>query len=73
MIKDNWYKFMYIVSGFLVAAFIICITTDYIQYDPISTSFPFYASILTRSIEFLLPALIVFISAIILKKHFKKS
>ncbi|HQM97404.1 MAG TPA: hypothetical protein PK705_10405 [Clostridia bacterium] len=73
MKKKNWYKFMYIISGLLVAGFIIRLIADYIQYDPIATSFPFYASVLMRSIEFLLPSLIVFITAIIFKKFAKKN
>lgn len=73
MKKKNWYKFMYIISGLLVAGFIIRLIADYIQYDPIATSFPFYASVLMRSIEFLLPSLIVFITAIIFKKYAKKN
>ena len=73
MKKKNWYKFMYIISGLLVAGFIIRLIADYIQYDPIATSFPFYASVLMRSIEFLLPSLIVFITAIIFKKITKKN
>jgi hypothetical protein len=71
--KENWYKFMYVISGLLVVGFIIRLTADYIQYDPIATSFPFYASVLMRSIEFLLPSLIVFITAIIFKKYAKKN
>lgn len=73
MKKEKWYKFLYVVSGLLAVGFIIRLTVDYIQYNPMETSFPFYATILLRSVEFLLPALIVLIAAIILRKYQKKS
>ncbi|HOD92289.1 MAG TPA: hypothetical protein PLT91_00565 [Clostridia bacterium] len=73
MKKEKWYKFLYVVSGLLAVGFIIRLTVDYIQYNPMEASFPFYATILLRSVEFLLPALIVLIAVIILRKYQKKS
>ena len=70
MKKENWYKFLFAVSGLLVVGFIIRVIADYIQYDPIATSFPFYATLLLRSVELILPSIKTFVIAIILKKKY---
>lgn len=70
MKKEKWYKFLFAVSGLLVVGFIIRVIADYIQYDLIATSFPFYATLLLRSVEFILPCIITFVIAIILKKKY---
>ena len=42
----------------MVCAFIILIIIDYSNYNPITTSAPFYADILLRAVEFVLPAFV---------------
>ena len=57
--KKNIYKFLYAVCGLLIVGFIIRLGVDYISYDPINNSAPFYALIIERVIEFIIPSIIV--------------
>ena len=52
------YKYLYLVSILMVCVFIILIIVDYSDYDPITTSAPFYVDILLRAVEFVLPAFV---------------
>ena len=65
------YKYLYLVSLFMVCAFIILTIIDYSNYNPFSTSAPFYADILLRAVEFLLPAFVFTCIAYIYKKKNK--
>lgn len=61
MKKENIYKFLYIVDIFLIVGFVIRLGIDYFKYDNFNNSAPFYIYILIRSVEFIVPSIIVFI------------
>ena len=68
--KKN-YKLFYLLSIILIVIFLVILLIDYINYD-ITTSFPFYATIIFRSIQLLIPSLISFVIGFILNKKNKK-
>lgn len=70
MKKENIYKFLYLISAMLVVAFAIRTMVDYLKYDPISNSAPFYIFVIARGIEYLLPGAIAFVAGMIAKKKF---
>ena len=70
MKKKNIHKFLYIISALLVLGFAIHTIVDACRYDSMLTSFPFYAFVIVHAVEYLLPSLIVFIAALIVKKKF---
>lgn len=70
MKKQNIYKFLYAVSALLILGFAIHTIVDGCRYNSMLTSFPFYAFVLVRAIEYLVPSIIVFIVAVIVKKKF---
>lgn len=72
MKKENIYKFLYVVSIFLVIGFAIRVGVDYFKYDSYNNFAPFYVFILERLIEFIIPSIIVFIVAKITKKKYNK-
>lgn len=61
------YQFFTILAISLTILFFIFIGLDYFTYDE-STSFPYYVSIIERSLQFLLPSFVFMILALILKK-----
>lgn len=65
-------KYLYMVCISLLFGFIISICIDYFTYDNTSYSAPFYACILVKSAEFLLPCFITWIIAKIIKKKESK-
>ena len=69
--KSNICKVLYCVFAVLVIAFIVFLGIDFYYYNPIATSAPFYAYIIIRGLEFLLPAVIVLIICEILKRKLK--
>jgi len=70
MKKANIYKFLYAISALLVLGFAIHTIVDACRYDSMLTSFPFYAFVLVNAVTYLVPSLIVFIVALIVKKKF---
>ena len=56
--NNKIYKYLYLVSILMVCAFIILTIVDYSNYNSITTSAPFYADILLRAVEFVLPAFV---------------
>lgn len=72
MKKENIYKFLYAVSIFLVVGFAIRLGVDYFKYDSTNNSSPFYAFIIERLIEFIIPSIIVFIVGKLIKKKYAK-
>lgn len=72
MKKENIYKFLYVVSIFLFIGFVIRLGVDYYKYDIINNSVPFYVFVIERLIEFIIPSIIVVISAKIVKKKYNK-
>ncbi len=72
MKKENMYKFLYAVCIFLVVGFVIRLGADYFQYDNINNSAPFYVFVIARLLEFILPGIIIFVVAKIMKKKYSK-
>ncbi len=72
MKKENMHKFLYAVCILLLIGFVIRLGVDYIKYDNINYSAPFYVFIIARLLEFILPGIMVFIVANIMKKKFSK-
>lgn len=72
MKKENIYKFLYVVSIFLIIGFAIRLGIDYFKYDTHNNSVPFYAFIIERVVEFIIPSIIVFVVAKIVKKKYDK-
>ena len=68
MKKQNIYKFLYAVAALLVLGFAIHTIVDAVRYDSTLTSFPFYAFVIAHAVVYLLPSLIIFIAALIVKK-----
>lgn len=72
MKKKNIHKFLYVISALLVLGFAIHTIVDACRYDTMLTSFPFYAFVIVRAVEYLIPSLIVFVIAVFLKKKFMR-
>jgi len=70
MRKNNVHKFLFGVSVLLVLGFAIHTIVDACRYDGMLTSFPFYAFIIVHAVEYLVPALIVFVAGLVCKKKF---
>ena len=70
MKKANIYKFLYAISALFVLGFAIHTIVDACRYDSMLTSFPFYAFLLVNAVTYLVPSLLVFIVALIVKKKF---
>ncbi len=68
MTKKNVYVLLFVISALLLVGFVVRLTVDLMQYDAAQTSFPFYARVIERGIEFLLPSLVAFIAAIIVRR-----
>ena len=70
MKKSNTYKFLYVISALLASGFAIHTIVDACRYNSMLTSFPFYVFVLGHAVVYLVPSLIVFIVALIVKKKF---
>jgi len=68
MKKLNICKFLYAVSALLALGFVIHTIVDAFRYDSMLTSFPFYAFVLGHTVVYLVPSLVAFIVALIVKK-----
>ena len=68
MKKLQIHKFLYAVSALLALGFVIHTIVDAFRYDSMLTSFPFYAFVLGHAVVYLVPSLVVFIAALIVKK-----
>ena len=69
--KEIVYKVLYIVSALLALGFVILVGVDFFSYNTMLTSAPFYAFVLIRAIELLIPAVIVLVVALLLHKGCK--
>ena len=67
MKKKSIYKFLYIISILLILVFTIILCSDYLKYNPYETSAPFYTFIIIRTAEFLIPSILIFFIAKIIK------
>lgn len=68
MKKENIYKFLYLICMFLILGFIIRLGVDYIKYDEVNNSAPFYIFVIKNVVEFILPASILFIAGKVINK-----
>ena len=74
MKKENWHKFLFVISALLVVGFAIAFGVDAYKYNTggYLGSAPLYAYALVDAVEYLLPSIIVFVAALICKKKFAK-
>lgn len=70
--KKKIIKICNLVDVILVIAFVVKSIFDYVHYNPIATSAPYYVNILVNAIYFLLPALLIFVLSLVLKKSIKR-
>lgn len=70
MKKDRIYKILYAVSVVLLVIFAIVLGVDYSTYRTYSA--PLYIYVVTRAVEFVIPSIIVFVVAKIIKKKCDK-
>lgn len=68
MKKLGVYKCLYIISAAFFVAFIVFFTVDAFKYDTYKGSAPLYAYALIRAVEFILPSVILFIIATLVKR-----
>lgn len=59
----------YMISVLLMIAFFVKSVVDYVQYSSSLNSAPFYIWIVVNAIYFIVPAMIVFVIGIIMKKR----
>lgn len=71
MKKQSIYKIFYLVAALLVLGFLIRFGVDVFLYDTYLTSAPLYLFALVRAFAFLLPAALVFLVGLLLKKKIK--
>ena len=57
------------ISFVLVVSFVIRSLFDFAKYNPTTTSFPFYATVLLNALYILVPALLFFVIGLIVKKR----
>ena len=66
-IKDNIRKFLLLASIILFVVFLIFIVFDFINYNKIENSAPFYTFLIVRTLEFLVPSVVLVIISKIIK------
>jgi len=71
MKKINGIKLCYILSVLLVICFIINTIVDYNRYNSTLNSAPFYWWIIVNAICFIVPAIIILVVGLIIKKKTK--
>ena len=71
MKKDKVFVILYIISILFILGFCIQISVDYFQYTHYNSA-PFYVYLLVRIFEFLIPSLIIFIFAKVIKKKYNR-
>jgi hypothetical protein len=63
-------KILFIISVLLIFMFVIITLIDYLKYDE-SYSAPFAVDIFVRTLEFIIPSVIVFLIALFIKRKNK--
>lgn len=71
MKKENIYKFLYTISIILIVVFVVTLGVDYSRYYMYAA--PYYIYIIARAVEFVIPSIIMFIVAKIVKKKYSKA
>lgn len=69
MKKETINKLLLLCSILCFIAFIIRIIADFITYDAMNNSAPFYVNIIIRALEYLLLGIIFFIAYLVMKKR----
>ena len=59
-----------VLSVVLIIVFIVLSIIDYINYNPIATSAPYYVNLIINASYLLIPAIIVYIIGIIIEKRY---
>ena len=67
--RENTYCL--IISVILVVVFIFKTVIDYLQYDEMVNSAPFYLWVVVNGIHFIIPAVILFVIGIVIGKRKK--
>lgn len=70
MRKENTYKFLYAVALLMLMGFCVRLGADYYKYNDTINSAPFYAFVIERAIEFIIPCILCFVIARITKKKY---
>lgn len=70
--NEKNHQIQYIICVFWIIRFIIRVSVDYIKYNSIINSAPFYLFIIKRIIEFIVPSIIIFVVARIIKKKYNQ-
>lgn len=68
MKKANIHKFLYLVSVLLILGFAVHFGVDAYKYDTYLDSAPLWVYALVHAVTYLVPSLIIFIVALIVKK-----
>lgn len=66
--KKNLSRIFYFVSTILVAAFVIKSIVDYSHYSNTLNSAPFYVWVMVNALYFIIPAIVVFVVGIVMRK-----
>lgn len=69
--KKDIAKALYIASILLVIGFVIRVIADWVVYDPVMNSAPFYVFVLVRCVAYLPLAAVSLIAALIIRKKQK--
>lgn len=72
MKKKYLHRLFFAAAILLLAGFCIGLGVDLAGYDPMADSAPFAVCALVRALEFLLPGLIAFCAALVLRRKFGK-
>ena len=70
MDRKNIYKLFYGAVLLLVIGFCVRVGADFYEYNEMTYSAPFYVFLIVRGLEFLLPGLLLFLAARVVKKKF---
>lgn len=63
MNKEYWHVFLKAMSGLLIISFFIRLGGDYIQIYLGNESSPIYVCAIIRALEFIIPSIIIYLSA----------
>ncbi len=72
MKKAQAHKLLYGAGALMVLGFLVHLLVDYIQYDRMLNSAPFWVFILVDALLLLIPALLAFLAGFIAKKKLTK-
>lgn len=72
MRKEDLYKLLYAVGIFLIIGFAVRLGIDYVKYDNVNNSAPFYILVIERTLEFIVPSIIAFIVGRAVKLKYSK-